>query len=434
MNSESIKNEINELMITNDINAAYDLLLEYRIEFGQDEFYILTYADIFMFYQDYDTVIPYLEKNFKMNENFYERLADCYFGIQNFQKAKQYYLKCDYQHLNAYSFRILFMLASTSYNLQEYEKSVSYFEDYLLDNEDVDAYFFCACAYYFLDQYKEMKEYFNKVKNMEGTDRILQFLLPDTNTDLFDVYVSFNSDFKIYQTFHLLKTHFYDKAYFFIQTFEEVFYKHYLLGMYYLELKDLNNANFEFEKALSCAFKEEYLKYYLDILQTSTLDFSKYLKNLFELSKEDPYLYLFILNYYYEHCLYRECISFFEKQECIEPIENEMRLHTIILSCLYYLKEYESGLDYLEFYVDRPYPLSIQVIQVQFLFALNQDYEALQLAYSLLPNGKIAEILINYYLKTNQEDCIAKVKKIMKDARSNSEYIPDLENYIDSYE
>ena len=111
-----------------------------------------------------------------------------------------------------------------------------------------------------------------------------------------------------------------------------------------------------------------------------------------------------------------------------------MRLHTIILSCLYYLKEYESGLDYLEFYVDRPYPLSIQVIQVQFLFALNQDYEALQLAYSLLPNGKIAEILINYYLKTNQEDCIAKVKKIMKDARSNSEYIPDLENYIDSYE
>lgn len=438
MDQFTLQNEIVEYIEQDCLNEAYDLLInEYVSCFNKDAFFYLSMSDIFLTLKDYDSVILCLNEWNKNSDFSNERYGDAYFGLGDFKQANNFYLKCPHQDLDDSSFRILFMIASSFYNLGKYKESISYYEDFLLDNDDFDAYFFCANAYSFTKQINEAKRYYDKaytIANDPQKIELINFLIQNPFVDI-KGYIDFLEDpfyKEIYTIVYLLHSYQFSKAYSMILAKDESLLKHFLLGYYYSVLNDQKNSQFEFNAVLNSKIENEQdLELFQFTLDTYFNIYNQAIQSLFVISKNSISTYIYILQYLYHYKKYTECLDFYNQYVC-DMLSNSHEVDKIILDCMFQVHEYEKVLDYISNEAMEPKTLDIVVIEIKTYLALDNIKAAKSISQAIMPNGYVAIEWLKYFNRNMNLNAIEKVISFMETKKEKGCYIPGYNMYIHS--
>lgn len=440
MDQLTLQNEIVEYIEQDCLNEAYDLLInEYISYFYKDAFFYLSLTDIFLALKDYDSVIFYLNEWNKTLDLSNERYGDAFFGLGDFDKALEFYLKCPHQDLDDSSFRILFMIASSLYNLGKYTESISYYEDFLLDNKDFDAYFFCANAYSFTNQFSEAERYYNNafyIANDQQKIEMINYLFQNSILDIKN-YIKFleNSVLKnIYTVAYLLKAYQFSEAYSIITKMDTSLTKHFLLGYYYMFLGDKNNSQFELNSVLSSNINNkqdiELLKF---TLESYFNEYNHAIELLFDVSKESSSTYYFIIQYLHRYKKYKECLTFYNHYTCID-LSNTYEINEIIMDCMFQIQEYGNLIDFISFEMVKPKTLNTSIMEIKAYLALDEVSIAKSLSQSIMLNGYVAIEWYHYLKNKNEIDAINQLISFMKSYGDQGVYIPGINEFFKTLE
>ncbi|MDX8418387.1 tetratricopeptide repeat protein [Absicoccus intestinalis] len=171
MNKTDLQNQISQFIIRDQKDLAFDYLEIYKREFGKDVFYYLSYSDLLIQIEDYETVIQIMEEalgHHMHNSLIKERLADGYFGKNQFKKAQMIYQQCDINADDPSALHIRYMLGLCAMKLQQYPQAISYFEDVLLDqSQNKKALYYCGIAYGLENREHLCKEYLKRYIQLE---------------------------------------------------------------------------------------------------------------------------------------------------------------------------------------------------------------------------------------------------------------------------
>lgn len=175
----NLKDMIIESIESNDFELATEHLEDYHQVYGMDDFYYLAQTDILLGTEAYHEVIQTIHDAFEdgyIYSIFYERLAEAFIGLEMWDIALEC-LKNTPEEDEDGELHRLFLMGKIYLGKQDFKKAVSYFEDILLETEDIQIYFLAACTYWNLNKKKRAFEYFEKIKtNQEILVQIGLFL------------------------------------------------------------------------------------------------------------------------------------------------------------------------------------------------------------------------------------------------------------------
>lgn len=435
-----LQNEIIQCIEDQDIPEAYSLLMQYVDEYEMDTFYYYSYSDILLAVQDYASVLTLLNHIEEPNDLVYERLADAYFGLEEFSNALHYYLKCDYHTDQEYSYRILFMIGASYYNLEQYDKAIPFFEDYLLDKNEEDAYFFCANCYFLTHDLQRANDYYKELKSQESIINLLSFLVYHPNDALFTMYIHKLQDqnTKFMMNIHYcIQTYHIEEAIDYIESYSiDSIYKSFAYGLIYEHEQNTDKMNLFYSEVIASEITSfEDCDLFIDSMYKVNDQY--YVRNnilkLYPFANESYHVFIEILRFYHDCGFYEECIDFYYNNDCNDNVD-QVQIDNLMVSALNALNEFEMLLDYIENDVTNPFVSSIQFLKAKALYGLQEYEDAIEVAKPYMPDGNMAIIIISAYFRLNEMDQANDLIFDMLEQIEHDDSIPGSQYFLDFME
>ena len=437
--------------IENDqLEEALELLDTYQKEYKKDDFYYLAYSDVLfgmqLFYDVIDTMHQCIHAGYEASI-VYERIADAYIALNDYNSALQWLEKCDLEIDSEEGLHNLFSLGVCYMHLKQYKKAVSYFEDVLLDSQSDKAKMNAAICYWKLNKRKRAIEYFDELsQNRENILPICLFLGKQDDLELLDKYLAFIPD-PSFTSIQKLEFYIYNKKFTeAIDLLHELIeedpnvYLYCVLADTYLEIEEYKKAEEYYRKAVNTdnIYEKEPSKivglylYALERTQYAVSTCRKFVKTYLKTYPEDVDVYFACVAFYFNtkdflalnHLLCQQSHPIFYN------IEDEYRfLYYQVESC-FYAEHYKQALKLLTPYLDQR---KDKVFEKQYAIACfyNQKYEkCLKYALKWMPDGMLAALCIYIYEEAGMEAEKEKIRSIMENAVEANERIEDLDIYL----
>lgn len=436
--------ELEELIIhlidEDDFDSAFDYLEEYLTGYGANEFYYFSLSDIYLAHKDYENTIELMDSALEdgiENDLLYERYGDAFYGLQNYELALQWFLKCDLKDDNPNLLHTVYMIGLCYFLLEDYKDAIQYFEDVLLEIESQEAFYNCAVAYLYVNKPKRACEYFDKVfANPQLQKPICLELIshgcieqgksffnrlgePDEylfNCWCSDFYASVSSyDISLkylYNAYELrpsdsLKCQIAD--YHAMNNEEETSYR------LYQEVLD-STVNFDASQFEFIYAKMNAMKHICDVdMQLS------YLKSFEVYAENDCSIYMALLNYSLDQKLfdYQDHLMF----DCtfIEPTDQRLQeaLNDLFVLVHFNHGRFQDALDLLSFMKYRQDSFYYRNLVIAH-YNLEQYDQAVQYYDEVMPDGKFAIMMLDSFIKLEDEDGFDRVLEDMEDVNVNN--------------
>lgn len=160
-------------------DGYWDLCYKYLIDVLQNGYYS---SDIYQYLAEssfnlglYEDSLTYLHRleNQEPSSQLYERIADIHHALNNLNNAEQYYkMSIEFSYNENLSQKVLFKLANLYYDIDEWEKVISYIKEYIEnDPNDAEAFFILGESYFFLGNIQEARVYWHKTVALKSNHR-----------------------------------------------------------------------------------------------------------------------------------------------------------------------------------------------------------------------------------------------------------------------
>lgn len=413
MNKLDLQNEILSALDVEDLPLLYDLLEDYESQFSYDSFYYLSYSDGLILLQDYEEILALMDEAMDygfVNSLIYERKADAFYALSDYQSALDLYLKCDFEKDEQDSLHLLFMIGLCYKQLACYEEAIPFFEDILLEEES-NIHTLLNCAFCYLEIGKNQRgcEYLDRVLCLDSSflSDICEFLCPFED-DLFFAYTNRIKDLDVKDEMicqHYFIKEDYAKAIPYWKGFTE---RHpYIHNLDYLaQLYDLNH---NLKEAQAC-YQSILAKNNMDdsfysikaVLNAyhylKRKDYSSFVQKNWSLVESYPPIYLLFLDYLIK-MQDRIFLPRLFLLDCVSSFNDYQQKEYKRLRVSYYLlkDEYKEAIQYLLSF--SPNELDHYYRSLVLAYFYQGDYQAVLDTYQNgMPNGLIAYMAYMSYI------------------------------------
>ena len=450
--------ELQEQIVNFIENDEYENALEcldtYHRQYEKDDFYYLAYSDVLFamgLYNDViETMLECIDQGYEASI-VYERLADAYIALFQFQEALHWLHQCDLETDSQEGLHNLFSLGHCYMQLEDYKQAVSYFEDVLLDSDSNQAKFNAAVCYWNIGKQKRAIEYFDDlVYNQYFMMQVCMFLGKQEDYNLLLHYLSYIQDpfFVLVQKieFFIYHKQYHDA----IDLLNELLaenenaYLYVILGDTYRSLENFDRAQLNYRKALHTANNfetepEKIVDLYLYALENANYKPSsnrEYVKKFLKQYPQDVNVYFQIVSFYFRMEDYYAVNHLMLHQE--HPVfynkEDEQKFFYYQIESCFYVDHFKQAYTLLKTYKQERHDKMFEKQYAIANFYTKRYEQCIHYAKKWLPDGMLATLCIYSLKELNREDEIQSVFDIMDEAIENQQLIDDIDVYLTTLE